>query len=61
MSLEEQKADKTEGRIPDSLDDIIFKNRNKEYGAYAIRKSYPRVLFISFLLGNFILLSGIQL
>ena len=24
--------------------DILFENRNKEYGAYALRKSYPRVM-----------------
>jgi protein TonB len=61
MRSEEQKADRTERGIPDNLDDIIFKNRNKEYGAYDIRKNYIRVLFLSFLLGNFILLSGIEL
>jgi protein TonB len=57
----EQKADREERGIVYNLDDIIFKNRNKEYGAYAIRKNYFRVLLLSLLLGNFILLSGIEL
>ncbi len=26
----------------ESLDEIVFANRNKEYGAYQIRKSYPK-------------------
>jgi len=26
----------------ESLDELVFANRNQEYGAYAIRKSYPR-------------------
>jgi protein TonB len=30
--------------IPD-FDDLLFENRNKEYGAYQLRKRYPRVLF----------------
>ena len=31
-----------------SFDDIIFEKRNKEYGAYFLRKGYNRVLAISF-------------
>jgi protein TonB len=30
-----------------SLDDIAFEGRNKEYGAYYLRRRYPRYLFIS--------------
>lgn len=31
---------KTEQNVYSSMDDIIFENRNKEYGAYALRKTY---------------------
>ena len=33
-------------RIP-GLIDIIFENRNKEYGAYDLRKKYHRTLLIA--------------
>lgn len=32
------------------LDNILFENRNKAYGAYEIRKNYNRRLEISFLI-----------
>lgn len=34
-----------------SLDDIVFENRNKEYGAYDLRMSERSILFKAFLLG----------
>lgn len=34
-----------------SLDDIIFLNRHREYGAYDLRKAYPKVLRNAVLLG----------
>lgn len=35
--------------VPDqSLDDILFENRNKEYGSYLLRKRYLGRLFLSF-------------
>jgi periplasmic protein TonB len=41
--------------VPGSFDDLVFENRNKEYGAYQLRKRYNSVLFtgtvISSLLG----------
>jgi len=41
--------------IPD-FDDLLFENRNKEYGAYQLRKRYPRVLLagviVSVLIGS---------
>lgn len=42
-----------------SLDEIVFENRNKEYGAYDLRTRYPKVLTKSFLIGTafFILLA----
>ncbi len=42
-----------------SLDEIVFENRNKEYGAYDLRTAYPKLLTRSFLIGTafFILLA----
>jgi periplasmic protein TonB len=33
------------------FDDIVFRNRNKEYGAYMLRKKYSRNVFISLMIG----------
>jgi protein TonB len=41
-------------KIP-SFDDMIFKNRNKEYGAYSLRKKYYRTLLLAFISGIIIL------
>jgi len=41
--------------IPD-FDDLIFESRNKEYGAYKLRKSYGRILAVSTFIGVFIAL-----
>ncbi len=35
-----------------TLDEIVFENRNKEYGAYDLRSSYRKVLTKSFILGT---------
>jgi len=35
-----------------SLDEIVFENRNKSYGAYDIRTEYPRLLTKSFIIGT---------
>jgi periplasmic protein TonB len=37
-------------RVSD-FDDIVFRNRNKEYGAYILRKNYSRSVIISLLIG----------
>ena len=44
-----------------SLDEIVFENRNKEYGAYDLRSKYPKILTRSFLIGMlfFLLALGI--
>ena len=34
-----------------TFDDIVFENRNKEYGAYQLRKKYNRIVLISTLIG----------
>ncbi|MCP9754820.1 energy transducer TonB [Lacihabitans sp. CCS-44] len=43
-----------------NLDDIIFENRNKEYGAYFLRKNYSRYLTKAMIIGSsfFVLLFG---
>jgi protein TonB len=38
-----------------TFDDIVFENRNQDYGAYQIRKKYNRVVLISTLIGIFVL------
>ena len=35
-----------------SLDEIVFENRNKSYGAYDLRSSYWKILTRSFILGT---------
>jgi protein TonB len=37
--------------IAPSFDDIVFENRNKEYGAYRLRKKYSRNVIIALLIG----------
>lgn len=37
-------------RVP-SFDDIVFETRNKQYGAYVLRRKYSRNVIISLLLG----------
>ncbi|TXF77253.1 energy transducer TonB [Chryseobacterium sp.] len=39
-----------------TLDEIVFENRNKEYGAYDLRSRYPKILTRSFLLGTLLFL-----
>jgi protein TonB len=38
-----------------ALDDIVFENRNKEYGAYTLRKKYNRNVIIALIIGILIL------
>jgi periplasmic protein TonB len=42
-----------------SLDDLVFANRNKEYGAYVLRKKYSKYVLLSFLIAIFILAGAI--
>ncbi len=46
--------EKEKSTVP-SFDDIVFELRNKEYGAYTLRKRYNRNVAISMLIGTFIL------
>ena len=50
-----------------SFDDIIFENRNKQYGAYALRNGYANRLLLALgagmsviLLGAFVFMNGDQ-
>ena len=45
-------------RIPD-FDDIVFENRNKEYGAYKLRKKYHRTALMAFLIGIIVLCAAV--
>lgn len=38
-----------------AFDDIVFEVRNKEYGAYKLRKKYNRTVLIALLIGIFVL------
>jgi protein TonB len=42
-----------------AFDDIVFETRNKEYGAYKLRKKYNRNLLIGLLIGLIILTTAI--
>lgn len=50
--------EKNLNRIPD-FDDIIFESRNREYGAYLLRKKYNRNVLMSLLIGIIIVASTI--
>jgi protein TonB len=44
-----------EKRRAPAFDDIVFEQRNKEYGAYAIRKKYNRTVIVAMIIGIIIL------
>jgi len=46
-------------RIYKNFDDIVFKDRNKEYGAFVLRKKYSRNVIISLLIGISLMLATI--
>lgn len=41
------------------FDDLVFKNRNREYGAYQLRKRYNKVLFSGIVVATFIASSAV--
>lgn len=45
-------------RIPD-FDDIVFENRNKEYGAYKLRKKYHRTALMALIVGIMVLCAAV--
>jgi protein TonB len=48
-------------QITANLDDIVFESRNKEYGAYALRKKYAQNVFVAFFLAMFIVVAALAL
>jgi periplasmic protein TonB len=44
-----------------SLDDIAFEGRNKVYGAYYLRRKYPRYLFISGSVATFVFIALVSI
>jgi protein TonB len=46
-------------KTAETLEDIVFENRNKEYGAYDLRKKFQRYLLIGFLISFLAVSSGI--
>ncbi len=42
-----------------SLDDIVFEHRNKEYGAYDLRRRYSRTMTISMIIGLVIVFTAV--
>jgi protein TonB len=52
------KTNQNESDTPfNTLDDIVFENRNREYGVYVLRKRYKRYLIIGFVVA-FLIFSG---
>ncbi|NLJ42498.1 MAG: hypothetical protein GX431_02495, partial [Bacteroidales bacterium] len=50
--LKEEKEDKP--FEINSFDDLVFEHRNREYGAYQLRRKYYRVLFGGVIFSSFI-------
>ena len=42
-----------------TLDDIVFANRNKAYGAYDLRKAYPKLMTRSLIIGGILFTLGV--
>ncbi len=42
-----------------TLDDIVFAHRNKEYGAYDLRKSYPKAVTRALIIGGILFTLGV--
>ncbi|MCX7987393.1 MAG: energy transducer TonB [Bacteroidales bacterium] len=51
------KKGQLEGTSINSLDDIVFEHRNKDYGVYQLRKKYKKYLLIGFAIA-FLIFSG---
>jgi periplasmic protein TonB len=50
--MENQKNNKEINETNATLDDIVFKNKNHEYGAFDLRKGYEKTMKRSFLIGT---------
>ena len=42
-----------------TLDDIVFANRNQAYGAYDLRKSYPKTVTRALIIGGILFTLGV--
>ena len=42
-----------------TLDDIVFANRNKAYGAYDLRKTYPKNITRALIIGGVLFTLGV--
>jgi periplasmic protein TonB len=49
---------KTTGKA-ESFDELVFIGRNKEYGAYYLRKKYNKYMMIAFMVGFFVVVSAV--
>ncbi len=52
LKLNNMKAIDNKPTVP-SFDEIVFENRNKEYGAYTLRRKYNKSLLLSMIVGCF--------
>jgi protein TonB len=52
-------AKNTKSNAALTIEDLVFENRNKEYGAYDLRKKFRKYLLIGFLISVFGVSSGI--
>jgi protein TonB len=43
----------------ESLEEMVFRNKNKLYGAYSLRRKYDKYLTVSLILAFFLMLSGL--
>ncbi len=43
----------------ESLEEMVFRNKNKLYGAYSLRRKYNKYLFFSLIMAFFLMLSGL--
>jgi periplasmic protein TonB len=49
----------TENQRVESLEEMVFKTRNKEYGAYVLRKKYKKYTTIALAIGIFTILAAV--
>jgi len=51
MTIEKQRVE--------SLEEIVFKNRNKEYGSYQLRKKYQKYMTVAMIIGLVLICVGV--
>ena len=49
----------TENQRVESLEEIVFKTRNKEYGAYVLRKKYQKYTTVALIIGIFTIFAAV--